>query len=92
MTRIQLDIRERVIMDKIELEIGDVVQIKPEHDDRFGGCFMMVTEPKNWGAQGFVFVLGSSQAKRAYYRCKFENMEFIGKAAWVPTDIYEVPE
>lgn len=41
---------------------------------------MMITEPKSWGAQGFVQIPGSGQA---YYRAKFEDMEFIGHAIWV---------
>lgn len=68
-------------MDKRELEVGDVVQIDPKHDTVFGGCFMVVTEPKSWGAQGYCSSPGLDGL--AYYRCKFENMEYIGKAEWV---------
>lgn len=67
-------------MEKAELKIGDVVQISPEHDERFGGCFMQVTEPKSFGAQGFV---KGPESGNYYYRCKFENMELIGKAEWI---------
>lgn len=72
-------------MEPRKLEVGDVVQIDPLHDDVFGACFMQVTEPKSWGAQGFVLVLpGENKPKgQAFYRCKFENMEYVGKAAWV---------
>lgn len=42
---------------------------------------MLVTEPKSWGAQGFVQVPGKGQA---YYRAKWEEMELIGKAVFVP--------
>lgn len=72
-------------MEQRQLEVGDVVQIAPEHDEVFGGCFMQVTEPKPWGAQGFVIVMASKDSPRgnAYYRCKFENMEYVGKATWV---------
>jgi hypothetical protein len=68
-------------MDKRELTIGDVVQICPEHDDVFGGCFLVISEPKTWGAQGYCAAPG--QKGLAYYRCKFENMEFVGHAVWV---------
>ena len=37
-----------------DLVPGDVVQIDPAHDPVFGGAFMVVTEPKSWGAQGYV--------------------------------------
>ena len=76
-------------MKKRELKIGDVVQIDPAHDECFGGAFMMVTEPRAWGAQGFVHYLNQG---RAYYRVPFENMEFVGHATWVPQDEQDTPE
>ena len=65
------------------LEIGDVVQIDRPQDEVFHGAFMLVTEPKVWGAQGFVHGLGKG---RAYYRTTWENMEFVGKATLGPSD------
>lgn len=67
-------------MKKMELSIGDVVQINPKHDEVFGGAFMIVSEPKEWGAQGYCH--GLKPGSVAYYRCKFEDMEYVGKAAW----------
>jgi len=61
--------------------VGDVVQIDPAHDQRFGGCFMVITEPKAWGAQGYVSIPGKTGV--AYYRCPSEAMHFIGIAAFV---------
>lgn len=69
------------------LEVGDVVQISPELPDCFfNGCFMLVTEVKGWGAQGFIAMPGARGEKpgAAYFRCKWENMERIGHAVWVP--------
>jgi len=66
----------------ITLKIGDVVQISPDYDPMFGGCFMQVTEPKSWGAQGFVTAPAKEQPSY-FYRCKFENMELIGEAVWI---------
>lgn len=63
-----------------DLRVGDVVQIDPEHGARFGGCFMIVTEPKSWGAQGYVQVPAGGQA---YYRCPTAAMVRIGTAEWV---------
>ena len=74
-------------MEKQELEIGDVVQISPEVENCFfGGCFMLVTEPKSWGAQGFVAMPGSrgEMPGRAFYRAKWDEMEVVGRATWVP--------
>ena len=68
-------------MDKGGLKIGDIVQIDPEHDDVFGGCMMTVSEPKAFGAQGYVQIPGKDGL--AYYRCSWANMELVGRAAWV---------
>jgi hypothetical protein len=67
-------------MQPTALQYGSVIQIKPESDTHFGGCLMTVTETKDWGAQGFVKIPGESGL--AYYRCKFENMEYVGHMAW----------
>jgi len=72
------------------LEVGDVVQIDPEEDEVFGACFMVVTSPRSWGAEGYVQALpgfnedGSRHlGGRAYKRCEFEKMHYIGKDEWV---------
>ena len=75
-------------MEKRELKVGDIVQIDPAHYPVFGASLMIVTDPKSWGAQGYVHVLGDSNAVTtfkgvAFYRCAFENMELVGHAAWV---------
>lgn len=72
-------------MEKRDLKPNDIVQIDPAHDVVFGGCFMVVTEPKPWGAQGACIgpgYNGLGGTGIAYYRCKFENMEFVGHAEW----------
>lgn len=72
------------------LEAGDVIQIDPEYGETFGGSFMIVTEPKSWGAQGYIHVPPGfnkdgtkNRGGRAYIRVDFENIEYIGKAAWL---------
>lgn len=60
---------------------NDVIQIDPAHDEMFGGCFMIVTEPKSWGAQGYCQAPGESG--QAFYRLKFENGVRIGSAEWI---------
>lgn len=67
-------------MEQRELRPGDVVQIDPAHDEVFGGCLMLVTEPKAWGAQGSVRVPGRGEA---YYRVPWSAMEYVGPATWV---------
>lgn len=63
------------------IQVGSVVQIDPEHDPKFGGCFMVVDELKSWGVQGYVQIPGH-RGGQAYYRCPFESMAFIGQAEW----------
>ena len=74
-------------MEKQSLEVGQVVQLNPEtvHNPMFAGCFMTVTEPKPWGAQGYVQALGENgqPGGQAYYRAKWEEMEVAGTAVWV---------
>lgn len=71
-----------------DLKVGDVVQLDPEKvQPAFAGCFMLVTEPKNWGAQGFVQGMGETQMKQGgayFFRAKWEQMEFVGRAVFVP--------
>lgn len=72
-------------MKPTQLEIGDVVQISPEQKDSFFcGCFMVVTEPKSWGAQGYVSVPGQrgTVPGAAFTRVNWDEMEYVGKAAW----------
>lgn len=71
------------------LEPGMIVQLSPEcRNPAFAGCFMQITEPKGWGAQGFVQALGTREAPggRAYYRARWEEMELCGRAVWTPAD------
>lgn len=75
-------------MKQTELKVGDIVQLNPETvgNKAFAACFMVVTEPKSWGAQGYVQALGESRDNpggQAYYRAQWEEMELVGKAEWV---------
>ena len=65
------------------LEKGDVVQLS--HATNFPFCFMIVTEPKSFGAQGYIFMpqdLGEHPAE-AHFRASSAEMTYIGKAAWI---------
>ena len=69
------------------LSLGEVVQLVPTcANPMFAGCLMVVTEPKPWGAQGYVQALGENgkHGGQAYYRAKWEEMEKTGGyAEWV---------
>jgi len=72
---------------KTHLEVGMLVQLSPETvgNPMFTGCIMVVTEPKAWGAQGYVQALGEDgkPGGQAYYRARWEEMELVGNAEWV---------
>lgn len=67
------------------IAVGDVVQIDPASDDRFGGCFLTVSEVKRWGVVGYVRVPGQAPGL-AYYRLNFEHLHPIGVAEWKLAD------
>ena len=74
-------------MEPQELEVGQIVQLNPETvgNKMFAACFMVVSEPKPWGAQGYVQALGQDgkPGGAAYYRAKWEEMEPVGFAELV---------
>lgn len=78
------------MINKKVIEAGDVVQINPESDQVFGGHFLVVTEVKSWGVQGYCMVFQQPQddgtikpGGLAYYRCKYENFEYVGSGHWI---------
>jgi hypothetical protein len=72
-------------MEKRELEIGDVVQLNPDHV-KFPGFFVVVTEPKSFGCQGYLMSAYNFEAckfmGRAFVRPKFKDFEYVGKIVW----------
>ena len=73
-------------MEKRELEIGSLVQLNPAtvRNKMFAACIMVVTESKEWGAQGYVQAFGENgePGGQAYYRATWEEMELVGHAEW----------
>ena len=74
-------------MVKTELIKGQLVQLNPRtvKNKMFAACIMVVTEPKSFGAQGYVQVLGNGgePGGQAYYRAAFEEIELVGNAIWI---------
>lgn len=70
-----------------KLEAGDVVQLNPETvgNQMLAACMMTVTEPKAFGAQGYVQTTGvaGEMGGQAYYRARWDEMELVGRAAFV---------
>lgn len=70
------------------LLVGEIVQLSPPDtkNPMFAGCLMVVTEPKPWGAQGFVQMTGENNKPggQAFYRATWATMERTGgMAEWV---------
>lgn len=77
-----------------ELNFGDLVQLNPDavRNKMFTGCIMVVTEPKAFGAQGYVQMGGENGVAggQAYYRPNWTEMELVGHAEWVVANDDEV--
>lgn len=66
------------------VKVGSVVQIDPDHDPAFGACFLVVTEVRAWGVQGYVRVPSKPDgAGDAYYRVTWDKVSYVGEAEWV---------
>ena len=64
-----------------DYDLHEIVQVRPDFDT-FGGCFVVVTEVKSWGVQGYVQSAGVSGQQ--YIRLKHEDIAKTGgKAAWI---------
>ena len=78
-------------MQKTTLKIGDVVQLNPDHP-KFPGFLVVVTDPKEFGCQGYLMGHLPFEAVRykgvAYVRPRFEEFEYVGKIQWMhePSD------
>lgn len=74
-------------MDPGDLLAGHIVQLNPEtvRNKCFKGCFMVVTEPKSFGAQGYIQGVGDSETEggQYYYRANWDEMELVGRAEWM---------
>lgn len=70
------------------LEAGYVVQLSPEmvKNRRFRGCLMTVTDPKPFGAIGYIQVpsdLPDGDLTLIYYRAEWDEMQPVGIARWL---------
>ena len=72
-------------MEPRPLQIGEIVQINPDAcrgTEWFGGCLLVVTEPKPFGAQGYV--KSAVSAGLAFIRVNYEDIEPTGgHAVWL---------
>lgn len=76
-------------MEPRELIKGDVVQLGPRTaNPGFAYCFLIVDQPKGFGAQSYVHCVGrrdqpAGSGGLAFYRAAWEDMTYIGKAAYI---------
>lgn len=74
------------------LEPGEIVQLAPtsrDGFDHFGGCLMVVTEAKSFGAVGYVKNAG--HAIEMPFRAPFEDMEPTGgRVIWATSAVVPV--
>jgi len=74
------------------LKPGWVFQINETHG-RLGwvGAFVLATEIRSWGIQGFVCHVDTHEEQsRAYIRLKWSEIEPVGVASLVPGELPEV--
>ena len=67
---------------------GDVVQINEQFKGAgWVGAFVLVTEVKTWGVQGFVHhVKSHDTSESAFIRLNWEQVDFVGHAGLVPAE------
>lgn len=73
-------------MKKRQLKVGDVLQLGPRHPN-FPAAMVVVTEPKHFGAMGYLMSATNFEAVRceglAYVFVKFEDVDYVGKIQWM---------
>ena len=70
-------------------QIGEIVQVDPQTPN-FGGCMVVVTEPKAWGLQGYVQSVGVQG--QHYIRLRHDQVSKTGGVAeWIIGDSDEQP-
>jgi len=70
------------------IQKNEVVMLSPitAKNRMFAGCFMVVTDIKSWGVQGYVQALGQGglPGGAAYYRASWDEFETLDPRASAP--------
>lgn len=77
------------------IRIGSVVQITdmPPSHRGWVGAFLIVTELKSFGVQGFVQVIPTHDSfGQAYTRVRWDQIDYIGEAEMLPEGVVEKME
>lgn len=82
----------------IEHKIGNIYQINPELDPQLGGQYIVATEIKHWGIQGYLLLETPDDGSlfryegKAYIRKKYEQIVLVGFAEWMSINKEEKDE
>ena len=82
-------------MNEIPHKIGNIYQIDPSKSERWKGQFIVATEIKLWGVQGYLLLdhPDNGQLVRcdglAFIRMKYEEIVCVGFAEWTPRHVEE---
>lgn len=75
-----------LLSSQVPVEVHDVVQLDPAHC-RWGAIFVVVTEVRSWGIQGwFPVPRADDQTAHSYIRAKHGEYVRVGRAAWTMGD------
>lgn len=65
-----------------QIKLGDVVQVNPDANLAFGGCFITVAELLGFGVRGFASVPSPNGSKPYHFRVESKNFRRIGRAVF----------
>lgn len=65
-----------------DIRIDDVVQVNPDLNGNFGGCFGVVTDVRSWGVMIMIPIPDSGGIKQSFLRCDWDEFEAVGKTVW----------
>lgn len=73
----------------MKIEEGDIVQINPEKHENLGGYLLIVTQPTEFGCQGYLMYPhnldgGVRYQDFLFLRLNFDEFEKVGKIEWMP--------
>ena len=68
-----------------EIKVNSVVQLNERAEEGWVGCFLQVSEVKNWGVQGWVKI---PMQGSAYLRPTWDQIDYIGEAILIQNKKY----
>jgi len=81
--------------DQEKTKVGSVMQIidMPESHKGWIGAFLLVSEVKAFGVQGFVHtIIDHDNYSQAYTRLNWEQVHWIGQSVMIPSSLEERAE